>query len=78
MGEMADDLINQMLDDGHFFICRRSRWMQPPPTCKRCGSTAVHWVQKNERWSLVDSQGALHVCPQDQPSPEGFENEPIS
>lgn len=63
MGEMADEIIDQMFgEEGPWF------WEPAPPTCKRCQSQKVYWVEiegnhNTKRWRLMDAKThRLHVC----------------
>ena len=34
--------------------------------CKSCGMGGLEWARVNERWRLVDANGALHSCLNDK------------
>lgn len=85
MGEMADFYINQALDAGESpFGGRRSRQVYRDPwceTCKHCGKYGLKWRLTNQgQWQLYENTRVEHnrlkehVCPQNQPTAEGFED----
>lgn len=72
MGEMADFNIEQ---GGGWGIDDYASWGPPVarsvrssrrsrvPTCKYCGSTAVKWEQRKDKWILMDlATSKAHSC----------------
>jgi hypothetical protein len=77
MGDIADDHLNQMLEDGTWgWACsRRSRggYSSNSQECGRCGATGLNWRQiKGGGWRLHKGKG-LHECGS-KPNIEGFED----
>lgn len=58
MGEIADYMIDRMLED-HF----ADEDGEPAIVeCKRCGKGGLHWEEDNGNWRLANAKGLLHVC----------------
>lgn len=61
---------------------RRRPWRDPAcVTCTKCGAQNLKWrTDSAGRWQLYGPERAEnnqlneHVCPHDQPSPDGFED----
>lgn len=64
MGEIADEHIDRMLDEGYGLGWRRplrpGRWRRVV-TCARCGASGLLWKEMREGWRLYDG-GVLHQC----------------
>lgn len=82
MGDYADDLLDRAIADGSFgFFCHRGRRPNTfSATCKYCGTPDLRWRTNDQgQWRLYEDRRvehnklAEHICPQDQPNPEGFE-----
>lgn len=59
MGEIADMLVDQMMeDDWH----PRPFPYRPPPRCRICG-VLCYWAKRKGGWVLM-SNGVKHKCPQ--------------
>ncbi len=59
MGEIADWLVDQMLD--------REEWyggpgLPPPSRCKFCGSADVLWSFRQGQWALMNNDLTAHNC----------------
>lgn len=85
MGDIADDLIARGMDEGWGFVCRRGSHYRPRNewnvTCKHCDMPNLKWrLEDGGRWQLFENERVEHnrlkphVCPQDKPDPEGFED----
>lgn len=69
MGEIADDHVDRMLEDGYGFGVRllsrrwnRPRdWQEQPTTCTKCGVENLLWTETAAGWRLYES-GNLHKC----------------
>lgn len=62
MGEQADYLIDQMMDDGLY-----PDWDDEPDspafkTCRCCNVSDLCWGQVGAKWRLFDQRGQIHVC----------------
>lgn len=78
MGEIADYLVDQMLDGcgGGF------SWAPPKqPRCKFCGSDQVTWRWDSDRWRLYDTRRVHpgnympeHNCLRRPAEPDDFED----
>lgn len=79
MGEMADFYINQALEAGEnpFGSPYKNKWSE---SCKKCGQGGLKWRETDAGWRLFENERVEHnrlkehVCLQDQPNPEGFED----
>ena len=78
MGEIADEIIDRMLD--HDWCDGVSAYGSEYPTsirCKRCGSGPFDWenfgTMTNPVWKLVDDDGNRHACAL-SPKVLGFED----
>lgn len=61
MGDIADYIVDRMMDGGYHsgYTSRRTRVR---PKCKHCGSTNVYWHQyPSGKWFLFTS-GEAHKC----------------
>jgi hypothetical protein len=54
MGDIADDIIDQILD--------RDLLSDPAKTCKYCGEFPLFWLNKKGKWILIDKKGNKHTC----------------
>jgi hypothetical protein len=74
MGEYADYLIDQMIDNGSYFRARRNTWCV---TCKNCGMAGLKWREESEGWRLFENERVehnrlkQHVC--NPPSEDDFD-----
>lgn len=76
MGEIADDHVNQMLDEGSWFRAR-SRSEPQAVTCKRCGTADLHWqlavnADGYPCHRLFDVRNRPHQCASAQPDADDF------
>lgn len=65
MGEMADEIVNQMIEQGMWgFACRRNRSAYGPPLkCHYCGSTNVYWQAVKGKHVMYDKDSLQpHEC----------------
>jgi hypothetical protein len=53
MGEFADD-IDRMLDNMDKY--------DPAKKCNNCGAFPLFWLNKKEKWVLIDQKGNIHRC----------------
>lgn len=62
MGDIADYMIDRMIDEGATFFSRPRSWNKPP-VCQRCGSKDIEFVHTGVRWRVME-KGANkpHVC----------------
>lgn len=75
MGEMADYLIDQMMDEEGYWgpvRTRRSR-SHPNPICRFCGKTGLRWKDTKTGYRLYEGKNQ-HDCQPNNNNPEGFEN----
>lgn len=65
MGEIADQIIGDMLDPPEFW------WSEPEDfgdaglrlvTCRYCKRRNLQWAQRDGTWRLQTSKGAWHHC----------------
>lgn len=42
--------------------------------CRICGAGGLRWLDKLFSWGLQSPDGAEHVCPQNIPTTEGFDD----
>lgn len=63
MGDIADSLYEQMIDEAVFNFGYSEP--KPPPTCKRCGVKNLTWVgvetAQGAKWRLFEDTKP-HVC----------------
>lgn len=64
MGEMADELINMIIDN--------DLWGYRHPHCNRCGKVC-DWVKVKRGWRLYDINGKPHACPTQVASVDEFD-----
>lgn len=58
MGEMADEIYDQIMDsEWGFFRPRRER----EPRCRKCG-LYLRWHETPQGWRLVNPDNTVHVC----------------
>jgi len=63
MGEMADFLIDDMMDAYPEWNPYGSvRPASSLKTCKYCGKSTLHWELTGEGWRLFGKKGKLHIC----------------
>lgn len=69
MGDMADMLIDQMMDDPYEMEREDGDGpSQTTKTCRCCGVSGLHWEPANESspkkpvWRLFDMERRIHVC----------------
>lgn len=62
MGDIADYIIDHVMNDdirpGGYY----NRVDAPPLVCKHCGSNKVHWEQRGGKWRLCDEDQKEHIC----------------
>lgn len=62
MGEIADEHVDRMLDEGYGLGWRPGRWRwRRVVTCARCGAGGLAWKEMREGWRLY-AGGVLHQC----------------
>ena len=67
MGDIADDIIDQMIS-GHWFggstfSSREYRRPATRVTCKYCGASNLRWQNvKGGAWRVHEKNGGLHRC----------------
>jgi len=65
MGDIADDIINQMIDEGCRFGRQKFRGGpdSPAPYCRHCNAP-VEWIHSGVRWRMYEPGDVvkLHVC----------------
>lgn len=65
MGEMADMIIDQMIDE-QLYGYGPNYYEYEPPKCMYCGSTPLVWQKLDtpgrETWRLFTQTGRLHKC----------------
>lgn len=64
MGDMADELINSIMDmdfeGGREYA---NRWIpERYKACRGCGESGLLWARVEDRWRLVDKKGRIHYC----------------
>jgi hypothetical protein len=60
MGEIADWLIDQFLDEDEY-----DPRPAPTVTCNRCGKRGLYWTETPNGWRLSQNREAFHVCTPD-------------
>ena len=63
MGDQADYLIDQMMDDP--YEMEREDGDGPAmclKTCRCCGVSGLHWEGSGSKWRLYDMERKIHVC----------------
>lgn len=73
MGDHADELVDDMMDDPD---CDWSAF-RTEPTCRKCGKKHLTWYNVGEKWMLYESKGmrlVVHTCPPKDHS-SAFEDE---
>jgi hypothetical protein len=66
MGDIADDLIDQMIERG----CRNA--YGPPLQCRYCGATGLYWQKVRGRHLIYERETLEpHHC---KPTADGLEN----
>lgn len=72
MGDIADWMIGQALDQGEYFSRYSRGWTRarqrgytapanPPPTCNKCGKTDLKWIWNDGgRWQLFEIERGEH------------------
>lgn len=62
MGDIADYMIDQMIEQG---MWGRSHSKFPAPrsiTCERCGKRGLEWGNDGRRWYLIERDITPHQC----------------
>jgi hypothetical protein len=69
MGDIADYMVDQMIDSGAYF----RPWSRPlKVTCKHCEKKGLEWSPTNGRkWFLIEANGDPHRC---QPTADLFKD----
>lgn len=64
MGDIADSIIDRILDDPDpDDILRRLKRLTRPVSCRVCGKTGLTWKKgRGGKWFLADSSGKRHAC----------------
>ena len=57
MGELADELIDSILDYDEGYDER------PPPTCKYCGKRDLFWQEVGDKWQLFEYRPRGSIAP---------------
>jgi len=58
MGEIADDHIDRMLQEGHFPFRRpRTKWIV---TFSQCGASGLKWRETDAGWRLFENERVEH------------------
>lgn len=79
MGDIADDLIDQMMhgpdrrfwgdEDEEYPVRKKRRDL----VCHKCGERNLSWVRTRQGYELGTLDGVVHECKEQLPNPEGFE-----
>lgn len=73
LGDIADYLVDQMIEQGMWGYPRRCSVYGPPLKCSNCGSTEVYWQAVKGRHEMYDKATLTrHEC--QVKDTEGFED----